>query len=91
MSGRPPARLGCMSLTHYRIDPETGKATIIADSSKPYELRRPKGLSIHATERQFLKRKPRYRRYRGMLVMARTPGARAKKAAQRGLVLAFPI
>jgi hypothetical protein len=79
------------SIVRYRIDPETGKQTTISDSSKPYELRRPKGLSIHAAERQFLKRKPRYRNFRGLLVMGRSTAPRLKKAAApRCPVLAFP-
>jgi hypothetical protein len=57
-------------LRHFRINPD-GSETTLSRSDKPYELRRPKGLSVHAPERRFLKGKPRYRRYRGVLVMGR--------------------
>jgi hypothetical protein len=77
-------------VAHYRIDPHSGKQTIISDSRKPYELRRPKGLSVHAPERLFLERKPRYRRYRGVLKMAWKPVPRTKKGAPLCPVVAFP-
>jgi hypothetical protein len=49
----------------------TGEVLFEAESSKPYEIRRPKGLSEHAHVRRFQKGKPRYRHFRGLLVMAR--------------------
>jgi hypothetical protein len=55
-------------LTKFRINPD-GTETVLWTSTKPYELRRPKGLSVHAKERRFLTGKVHYRRYRGLLVM----------------------
>lgn len=49
---------------------ETGKV-FEADSCKLYEIRRPKGLLAQEPVRRFLKGKPRYRHFRGVLVMVR--------------------
>jgi hypothetical protein len=64
-----------MLLTKFRINAD-GTETILWTSAKPYELRRPKGLSVHAKERLFITGKVRYRRYRGVLVMAVRNGER---------------
>jgi hypothetical protein len=55
-------------LTKYRIEAD-GKETVLWTSAKPYELRRPKGLSVHAPERWFLKGKPQYIRDGNLLVI----------------------
>jgi len=58
-------------LTKFRVNAD-GTETVLSRSDKPYELRRPKGLSVHAPERIFLKGKPQYARdCSGLLVMDR--------------------
>ena len=47
---------------------ETGKTIYESDPAKPYEIRHPKGLlPDHAPVRRFLKRKPHYRHFQGLL------------------------
>jgi len=60
--------LGPMIIKHRNL--ATEEVIFESDNSKSYEIRRPKGLT-DATVRRFLKCKPRYRRYRGLLVMSR--------------------
>lgn len=60
-----------MSLRKFNL--ETGETLYEDDRAKPYVLRHPKGLlPEHAPIRRFSRGKPRYRRYRGLLVMGRT-------------------
>ena len=80
---------GCKVRGGY-ID-ERGRFVCTDDSELSYVIRRGKGLSTVAPMLRFSRMKPRYRRYRGLLVMAQKPGARAKKAGQRALVLDFPV
>jgi hypothetical protein len=47
-----------------------GKFTAADDRGKPYVLRRGRGLSTVAPLLRFSRIKPRYRRYRGVLIMA---------------------
>jgi hypothetical protein len=60
-----------MSFRRFILD-ETGKKQVIfeSDPAKPFELRRPRNSTAHAPVRRFAKGKPRYRRFRGLLVMA---------------------
>ena len=63
----------------------TGKLVITDDRRKPYVLRTVKGLSpAHAPLIRFSRRKPRYRRYRGVLVMG-------KREARKSLALIDPL
>jgi len=79
-----------MSIHIRRFNLETGETTFESDC-ETYEFRHPKGLlAAHASPRRFQIGKPRYRRYRGVLVMARTPNSRSKKTARLCPVLAFP-
>ncbi|MGA8646512.1 MAG: hypothetical protein WB628_06695 [Candidatus Sulfotelmatobacter sp.] len=57
-----------MSLRRFNL--ETGKTLYQDDRTKPYVLRQPVGLPL-ASVRRFQRGKPRYRRYRGLLVMTR--------------------
>jgi len=56
-----------------------GRKIRYEDCTKPYSLRQPKELSMHAPARFFQKGKPRYQHVRGLLMMGRTPRPRAVK------------
>ena len=59
------------SMSLRRFDIETGETLYEDDQAKPFVLRRPKDTTEHAPVRRFQRGKPRYRRYRGVLVMGR--------------------
>jgi hypothetical protein len=57
------------SLSRGFVD-STGKFTVTDDSTRPYVLRRGRGLSTVAPLLRFSRVKPRYRRRSGLLVMS---------------------
>jgi hypothetical protein len=59
------------SVGRFRINDDGTEMVLFEDDSvKPYILRQPAGLPL-ASIRRFSRGKPRYRRYRGVLVMGR--------------------